>query len=89
MEDVTLLSELQDSQEIIKICGRISLFVAKLMTVLSENARKSRIKSEQKLKKQMNDIRKMADRPNVPKVLRDTIRKHLDEIEPLMFSEDS
>lgn len=89
MEDVTLLSELQDSQEIIKICGRISQFLAKLMTVLSENARKSRIKSEQKLKKQMNDIRKMADRPNVPKVLRDTIRKHLDEIEPLMFSEDS
>ena len=89
MEDITILSELQDSQEIIKICGRISQFVAKLMTVLSENARKSRIQSEQKLKKQMSDIRKMADRPNVPKVLRDTIRKHLDEIEPLMFSEDS
>ena len=89
MEDITILSELQDSQEIIKICGRISQFVAKLMTVLSEDAKKSRIKSEQKLKKQMSDIRKMADRPNVPKVLRDTIRKHLDEIEPLMFSEDS
>lgn len=89
MEDITILSELQESQEIIKICGRISQFVAKLMTVLSENARKSRIQSEKKLKNQMNDIRKMADRPNVPKVLRDTIRKHLDEIEPLMFSEDS
>lgn len=89
MEDITILSELQDSQEIIKICGRISQFVAKLMTVLSEDAKKSRIKSEQKLKKQMSDIRKMAERPNVPKVLRDTIRKHLDEIEPLMFSEDS
>ena len=89
MEDITILSELQESQEIIKICGRISQFVAKLMTVLSEDAKKSRIKSEQKLKKQMSDIRKMADRPNVPKVLRDTIRKHLDEVEPLMFSEDS
>lgn len=89
MEDLTILSELQDSQDIIKVCGRISQFVAKLMTALSENARKSRIKSEQKLKKQMSDIRKMADRPNVPKVLRDTIRKHLDEIEPLMFTEGS
>lgn len=89
MEDLTILSELQDSQDIIKVCGWISQFVAKLMTALSENARKSRIKSEQKLKKQMSDIRKMADRPNVPKVLRDTIRKHLDEIEPLMFTEGS
>lgn len=84
LEDVTILSELQSSQKVVKMCGRISRFMAKLMTALSDQARKSRIESSKKLKGQIDGIRNLANHPNCLEVFRHTMRKQMDDIEKLL-----
>jgi len=84
LEDVTILSELQSSQEVVKMCGRVSRFMAKLMNALSEQARKSRIESSKKLKGQIDGIRNLTNHPNCPEVFRNTMRKQMDDIEKLL-----
>ena len=85
MEDVTILSELQMSQDVIKLCGRISRCLAKLMNVLSENAKKAREESDRELKKRFNDIRELTNHPNCPRVFMDSIREQMNELEKIII----
>ena len=84
LEDVTILSELQSSQDVVKVCGRISRFIAKLMGALSEQAKKSRMESSRKLKEQIDGIRNLTNHPNCPDVFRDSMRKQMDDLEKLL-----
>ena len=84
LERVTILSELQSSQEVVKVCGRISSFIGRLMTALSEQARKSRIASSRKLKTQIDGIRNLTYSPNCPDVFRDSLRQQMDDLEKLL-----
>lgn len=84
LEDVTILSELQSSQEVVKMCGRISRFIANLMTALSAQARKARIESSRKLKEQIDGIRNLTNHPNCPDVFRDSMRQQMDDLEKLL-----
>lgn len=86
LESPTILTELQASQDIIKVCGEISKFLPKLMNVLSAEAHRSRIESDRKLKKKINEISQLADHPNCPDLLRDSMRQQLDVVEKMLLS---
>ena len=86
LEDPIILMELQASQDVVKVCGDISKFMVKLMDALSTEARKARIESDRKLKKQIDGIRELTNLPNCPELLRDSMRKQLDEVERIINS---
>ena len=87
LENPKILLELKASQEVISICGTISRFLSKLMDALSTVARKSRMESEMKLKKQIDDIRQLTYYPQCPDLLGANMRKQLDEVERIISSE--
>lgn len=84
LEDVTILSELQSSQDVVKMCGRISHFITKLLGALSEQVQKFRLESSRKLKAQIDGIRNLTNNPNCPDVIRDTMRQQMDDLEKLL-----
>ena len=84
LEDVTILLELQYSQEVVKMCGRISSFITKLMNALSKQVRKSRIGNGRKLKAQIDGIRNLTNHPNCPEIFRDSMRKQMDDLEKML-----
>ncbi len=84
LENPMILMELQASQDVVKICGDISKFIVKLMDAISAETRESRIESDTKLKKQIDGIRELTNHPNCPELLRDSIRKQLDEVEKII-----
>lgn len=84
LENPMILMELQASQDVVKVCGDISKFIVKLMDALSAGARKSRIESDRKLKKQIDGIRELTNHPCCPELLRDSMRKQLDEVERII-----
>lgn len=87
LENPKILLELKASQEVVIICGTISRFLSKLMDALSTVARKSRMESEMKLKKQIDDIRQLTYYPQCPDLLGANMRKQLDEVERIISSE--
>lgn len=84
LENPMILMELQASQDVVKICGDISKFMVKLMDAFSAEARKARIESDRKLKKQIDGIRELTNHPNCPELLRDSMREQLDEVERII-----
>lgn len=86
LEDLTILSELGAAKGIITVCGKISKFMPKVMGALSDQAKKKRMESNKRYKKQMDEFRALTYHPNCPKVLGDSIRQQMDEIEMLLLN---
>ena len=83
LAEISILSEIRASQEMVSLCGRISRFLVQLMGALSESARKMRIENNKRLKLQLDKIRALTSHPNCPLVFRDSMRKQMDELERL------
>ena len=86
LEDLTILSELGAAKGIVTVCGKISRFMPKVMGAIAEQSKKEKIESNKRYKKQMDEFRAMAYHPNCPKVLGDSIRQQMDEIEKLLLN---
>lgn len=86
LEDLTILSELGAAKGIITVCGKISKFMPKVMGAIAEQSKKARIESNKRYKKQMDEFRAMTYHPKCPKVLGDSIRQQMDEIEKLLLN---
>lgn len=84
MEDVNTITELKSSQGVLELCGKLSQFLGKLMTALSDKAKRAREESDRKFRKQMNDIRNLANHPNCPPEAKATIRKQMDDLEKVL-----
>lgn len=86
LENLTILSEIGAAQGIISVCGKISKFMPKVMGALAEQSKKARIESNKRYKKQMDEFRALTYHPNCPKVLGDSMRQQMDEIENLLLN---
>lgn len=84
LSDISIISEIGLSQKMVTLYGKISRFLAKLMSALSELAKKSRIESTMQIKKQMDEIRVLASHPKCPNELRESLRQQMDKLERIV-----
>ena len=84
LSDISIISEIGLSQIMVTLYGKICRFLAKLMSALSELAKKSRIDSTMQIKKQMDEIRVLASHPKCPNELRESLRQQMDKLERIV-----